>query len=45
MVVPCDKLVEVNKVEGEWGVDLDPELLDLIDTEYHPATETPWLKA
>ena len=45
MLVPCDKLVDVSKTEAEWGVDLDPEFLDLIDQDYDPATDLPWLQA
>ncbi len=42
MLVPWNKSVDVNKIEAEWGVDLDPELIDLIDAEYQAATELPW---
>jgi hypothetical protein len=44
MIVPCDKFVGVNDVEAEWGVDLDPELLDLIELDYAAATALPWLQ-
>ncbi len=44
MIVPCDKFVDVNKVEAEWGVDLDPEFLDLIELDYAAATALPWLQ-
>jgi hypothetical protein len=30
---------------SSWGVDLDPEFLDLIDQEFDPATDLPWLQA
>jgi len=44
MIVPCNQFVGVNKVEAEWGVDLDPEFLDLIELEYAAATALPWLQ-
>jgi hypothetical protein len=45
MLVPCDKLVDVSKTEAEWSVYLDPAFLDLIDQEFDPATDLPWLQS
>jgi hypothetical protein len=44
MLIPCNLFVGVNDVEAEWGVDLDPKLLELIEKEFEAAIELPWLQ-